>query len=62
MPQERLCALESSPSPDSGQRPAYWGRGWYVRNNTGDKVILRRADASLKDACSYSGAGSKKYC
>jgi hypothetical protein len=22
----------------------YWGRGWYVWNNTGDKVILRRAD------------------
>jgi hypothetical protein len=26
----------------------YWGRGWYVWNNTGDKVILRRADGSLK--------------
>jgi hypothetical protein len=25
-------------------------------------VILRRADGSLKDTCSYSGAGSKKYC
>ena len=40
----------------------YWGREWYVWNNTGDKVILRRADGSLKDTCSYSGAGSKKYC
>ena len=40
----------------------YWGRGWYVWNNTGDKVILRRADGSLKDTCSYSGAGSVKYC
>jgi hypothetical protein len=40
----------------------YWGRGWYVWNNDGDKVILRRADGSLKDTCSYSGAGSKKYC
>ena len=40
----------------------YWGRGWYVWNNTGDKVILRRADASLKDTCTYSGAGSVKYC
>jgi hypothetical protein len=36
----------------------YWGREWYVWNNTGDKVILRRADGSLKDTCSYSGAGS----
>jgi hypothetical protein len=40
----------------------YQGRGWYVWNNTGDKVILRRADGSLKDACSYTSAGSKKYC
>jgi hypothetical protein len=40
----------------------YWGREWYVWNNDGDKVILRRADGSLKDTCSYSGAGSKKYC
>jgi hypothetical protein len=30
----------------------YWGRGWYVWNNTGDKVTLRRADGSLKDTCS----------
>ena len=39
----------------------YQGRGWYVWNNTGDKVILRRADGSLKDTCTYSGAGSVKY-
>ena len=40
----------------------YQGRGWYVWNNTGEKVILRRADGSLKDTCSYSGAGSVRYC
>jgi hypothetical protein len=40
----------------------YWGREWYVWNNDGDKAILRRADGYLKDTCSYSGAGSKKYC
>jgi hypothetical protein len=39
-----------------------WGREWYVWNNDGDKVILRRADGSLKDTCTYSGAGSVKYC
>jgi hypothetical protein len=33
-----------------------------VWNNTGDKVILRRADGSLKDTCSYKGGGSIKYC
>jgi Lamin Tail Domain len=39
----------------------YWGRGAYVWNNTGDKVILRRADGSLKDTCSYPGEGASKY-
>ena len=39
----------------------YWGRSWYVWNNTGDKVILRRADGSLKDTCSYPGEGASKY-
>jgi hypothetical protein len=39
----------------------YWGRGWYVWNNTGDKVILRRADGSLRDTCSYPGEGASKY-
>jgi hypothetical protein len=31
-----------------------------VWNNNGDKVVLRRADGSLKDTCSYSGTGSVK--
>jgi hypothetical protein len=39
----------------------YWGRGWDVWNNTGDNVILRRADGSLKDTCSYPGEGASKY-
>jgi hypothetical protein len=39
----------------------YWGRSWYVWNNTGDKVILRRADDSLKDTCTYPGEGASKY-
>ena len=39
----------------------YWGREWYVWNNTGDKVILRRADGSLKDTCTYPGEGASKY-
>jgi hypothetical protein len=39
----------------------YWGREWYVWNNNGDKVILRRADGSLKDTCFYLGEGASKY-
>jgi hypothetical protein len=46
----------------SSSTQLHWRREWYVWNNTCDKVILRRADGSLKDTCSYSGAGSKKYC
>jgi hypothetical protein len=37
------------------------GVGARVWNNTGDKVILRRADGSLKDTCSYPGEGAFKY-
>lgn len=47
-------------TPPAPVRTFYWGRGWYVWNNTGDKVILRRADGSLKDTCCYGGAGSVK--
>jgi hypothetical protein len=32
-----------------------------VWNNTGDKVILRRADGSLKDTCTYPGEGASTY-
>jgi hypothetical protein len=53
---------DGSSHTTSTSRHLYWGREWYVWNNTGDKVILRRADGSLKDTCTYSGAGSKKYC
>ena len=35
----------------SGSTHLYWGREWYVWNNNGDKVILRRPDGSLKDTC-----------
>ena len=53
---------DGSSHTTSTSRHLYWGREWYVWNNTGDKVILRRADGSLKDTCTSSGAGSKKYC
>jgi hypothetical protein len=53
---------DGTSSSTSSSTHLYWGRERYVWNNNGDKVILRRADGSLKDTCSYSGAGSKKYC
>ena len=33
----------------------YWGRGWYVWNNTGDRVILRRAEPSVFEDFSLIG-------
>jgi Lamin Tail Domain len=58
----RLGAGKCTTYTTSASTHLYWGRGAYVWNNTGDKVILRRADGSLKDTCSYDGGGSVKYC
>jgi hypothetical protein len=56
----------------NGDNVSHSVSGWTVRDAAGhvykfgtlrlDKVILRRADGSLKDTCSYSGGGSIKYC
>jgi len=49
-------------SGSSGAQHRYWGMGWYVWNNDGDTARLRRANGSLADTCSYSGAGSYVFC
>ena len=36
----------------------YWGRGWYVWNNTGDKATLRNGAGTLKDSCAWTSTGS----
>ncbi|MGW0707004.1 lamin tail domain-containing protein [Streptomyces sp. NPDC002643] len=41
----------------------YWGRSWYVWNNTGDTATLYRADKTKADTCSWSSLGKGyKYC
>jgi hypothetical protein len=40
----------------------YWGQDNYVWNNDGDRARLRRANGTLADSCSYSGAGSFVLC
>src|SRR4051794_22307768 len=40
----------------------YWGSGWYIWNNTGDKAWLRNAGGTTVDTCSFSGAGDSAYC
>lgn len=40
----------------------YWGRSWYVWNNTGDTASLYTSSGTLKDRCSFSGAGPYTNC
>jgi hypothetical protein len=36
----------------------YWGRAWYVWNNTGDKATLLNKAGTLKDTCAWTSAGA----
>ena len=40
----------------------YWGHGWYVWNNTGDKATSRDSSGALKDACSWGDGSGIRYC
>lgn len=40
----------------------YWGSGWYIWNNTGDKAILKNAASTTVDTCTFSGAGDVASC
>jgi hypothetical protein len=40
----------------------YWGKGYYVWNNTGDKAILRNSSGTTKDTCSWGDGSGIKYC
>ena len=40
----------------------YWGRSWYVWNNTGDTAYLRNSAGTLIDTCSWGSSGSYIYC
>ncbi|MBA9002388.1 lamin tail domain-containing protein [Thermomonospora cellulosilytica] len=40
----------------------YWGRSWYVWNNSGDTAYLRNPSGTLIDFCSWGSSGSSKYC
>ncbi|WP_233358861.1 lamin tail domain-containing protein [Thermomonospora amylolytica] len=40
----------------------YWGRSWYVWNNSGDTAYLRNPSGTLIDSCSWGSSGSSKYC
>ncbi|MFU8854010.1 lamin tail domain-containing protein [Micromonospora sp. SL1-18] len=41
----------------------YWGRSWYVWNNTGDKAYLRNPSGTLIDSCTWKSRGKGyTYC
>jgi hypothetical protein len=40
----------------------YWGRGYYVWNNTGDKAKLHTAAGRWKDSCSWGDGPGSLYC
>jgi hypothetical protein len=40
----------------------YWGRSWYVWNNTGDKAYLRNPDFVLRDSCEWGDGIGYIWC
>lgn len=36
----------------------YWGRGWYVWNNTADKATLKNRAGTVKDTCAWASRGA----
>ena len=40
----------------------YWGKGWYVWNNTGDKATSRDSSGALKDTYSWGDGSGIRYC
>ena len=40
-------------SNDSNDR--YWGSGWYIWNNTGDRATLKNAVGTVIDRCRHDG-------
>jgi hypothetical protein len=47
---------------ENTSRHRYWGRGWYVWNNTGDKAYLRNKAGTLVDTCSWGNGAGYTYC
>jgi hypothetical protein len=41
----------------NGAHDVYWGSGYYIWNNTGDKAILRNTAGTTLDTCSWGSSG-----
>jgi hypothetical protein len=61
-----ISHLDPSPRKRSAVRTEvhrYWGRSWYVWNNTGDAAWLPDALGTLRDTCWWTSAGTGfKHC
>jgi len=44
-------------SGSNGAHDLYWGSAYYIWNNTGDKAILRNANGTTMDTCSWGSSG-----
>lgn len=40
----------------------YWGKTWYVWNNTGDKAILKNKTGSVVDTCKWGDGDGDTAC
>ena len=40
----------------------YWGRSWYVWNNTGDKATLKSPSGAILDTCSWGNGSGTTSC
>jgi hypothetical protein len=47
---------------DSGRAHRFWGHGFYVWNNTGDKATLKNARGRVIDRCSWGDGDGTTGC
>jgi hypothetical protein len=40
----------------------YWGKTWYIWNNTGDTAYVRTPAGTLVDTCSWGSTGNWRNC
>lgn len=45
----------------NNSRNRYWGRGWYVWNNTGDTAYLRNASGRTVDTCKWGNKPGRTW-
>jgi hypothetical protein len=43
------------------QTNRFWGRSWYIWNNTGDRATLENANGKVKSRCSYSDPDERGF-